>query len=146
MCVGTATTIAIAAGAASAAGSVAAAKIQSGAAKDAAKTQTAAANQSLAFQQQQYQQQRQDFAPYQQNGVQAGSRLGQMASTPPPSFTPGRPQAPQLGMPPIATPPTSSPQPQQGRMVLLQAPDGSTKQLPEALAQQAVQKGAKVIG
>ncbi len=38
------------------------------------------------------------------------------------------------------------PGPSQGGMVTVQAPTGETRQLPQALAQQAVAKGARIVG
>lgn len=69
--------------------------VQSKAAKGAAKVQQEAAAKALAFQQQQYQQARQDFDPYLQQGAGAIGRLGTQATATPRTFQPGMPQ--QLG-------------------------------------------------
>lgn len=145
---------------------VAGAKIQSNAAKNAAKAQQAGTDRALAVQQQQN-------APYLQVGQQAAARLasGQAMGKPytqqfggpggsngVQAFQPqGPPQQGTLGglgqqgqapqMPQQGQMPPQAPQQQQGGgMVKLQAPDGSVSQVPEAMAQQFLQRGAKRIG
>lgn len=161
MSVATGTAIAIGVGAAGAASSLASAKIAANASKSAAKTQAAAGQQALNAQQQGYQQQRQDFSPYLQAGTTALGRLGQTAGTytggmpqpqgPPPQM----PQRPQQAMGSLGSlgapqgPPPGAPPPQmggaQGGLVRVQAPTGEVAMLPMAVAQQAVQKGAKIL-
>jgi len=92
-------TTAVIAGIATAGGAVASAKIGSNAAKNAAKTQSDAADKALAVQREQYQQQRQDFSPYQQQGAQAMGRMTAMSQAPRQTFDPrqqqGQPSMPQ---------------------------------------------------
>ena len=183
------------------------AKLQSNAANKAAKTQVAAGDRALAAQTAGYQQARTDFAPYQQQGVGAVGRLGQMAQAPRQTFDPrqqqgqpspppmqmaslgnpqgmppqmppqgpqqplGGPQAPPRGMmgriqdmargaqqgmqgPPQVAPPGQMPPPQMGtqmppaggQMVRVRAPNGQEASLSADQAQQAVAKGAQIIG
>jgi hypothetical protein len=126
---------------ASAGAQVAGAVIGSKAAKSAAKTQAAAADQSLAFQKQQYQQSRQDFAPYQQQGAQAVGQLGAMTQARPMTFDPAQPQGlprstAQTGQLGMAAP---------GGTVRVQAPTGEIAMLTAQQAQAAVAKGARVM-
>ena len=161
MCVATSTIIAVSVAGASVASQQIAAKKQRDAAKDAAATQTAAGDKALAAQQTAYQTQRQDFSPYQQAGQGALGRLNQRAAAPPPQFNPNGPQA-SLGNPmggqmpqsapqqppggqmaPQGPPPTQQQQLGQqqaptGKMVLLRAPDGSTRPFPEASVPQVM--------
>lgn len=149
MSVATGTAIAIGA---STAASLAGAKMAANASKNAAKTQAAAGQQAIQAQQAGYQQQRQDFNPYLQAGTAALGRMGQTAGT----YTGGPPQPPpqgppqglgQLGMPPQGAPPQmAGGSPPQGGMVRVQAPTGEVAMLPQAQAQLAVQKGAKILG
>ncbi len=68
------------------------------------------------------------------------SAMGAATSGMPPPFPNG--QTGQQGQPPVmgASPQMNAP------MVTLQAPDGSTKQVPQSQAQFYVQRGAKVVG
>jgi hypothetical protein len=97
----TATIVGLSTAAARAGASVYAAKKGANAAKNAAATQSAAADKALAAQKEGYQQQRQDFSPYQQAGTAALGRLGATAGT----YTGGMPSQ---GPPPM--PPPSPPQ------------------------------------
>lgn len=162
MCVGTTAAIAIAATAASTAGTVYAAKKGSDAAHEAAQTQQDAAQRALTGQQQQYAQQRQDFAPYQQAGQASLGRLNSLATAPRPVFNASQPgggfQAPppqQMPQMPQIQPGMMGQQgqmaqpsgmPPQAKMALLQAPDGTTKQIPEEQAAHFIQQGARRIG
>jgi hypothetical protein len=150
------------------ASSLASAKISSNASKNAAKTQAAAGDKALAAQQAGYQQQRQDFSPYQQAGNAALGRLGQTAGT----YTGGMPQPPpqmpqqpppgglgSLGQPSMGAPsssmggqpapgpgmPPQGPQSAPGGLVRVQAPTGEMAMLPPQQAQAAVAKGAKIL-
>lgn len=150
------------------ASSLASAKMQSNAAKNAAKTQAAAGDKALAAQQSGYQQQRQDFQPYQQAGNAALARLGQTAgtytggSTAAPFPMPQQPpqgglgslgQPPPGALPPLGGSPAPGPgmPPQmpsggaQGGLVRVQAPTGEMAMLPPQQAQAAVAKGAKIL-
>jgi hypothetical protein len=134
---------------------------QTGKAVDA---QTAAANKALAVQQQVYGNQQQAAAPYQQAGQQTLGRLGQMAAQPQGSFSPAnyqqgvpKPNLPQmpsqqmpsmgaLGAPPGPQPGMPTPG-GQGDTVTIQTPDGRVLQgFPRARIQEAMQRGAKVMG
>lgn len=88
-------------GGASAATSIAGAKMASNASKNAANTQSTAADRALAAQQAGYQQQRQDFAPYQQAGTGAVGRLNNLAG----QYTGGMPNQPPPNAPLPASPP-----------------------------------------
>jgi hypothetical protein len=130
---------------------VAKAAISANAAKNAAKTQSAAADKSLAFQQGIYGQQQQNFAPYLAQGQNAVQQLGQRAAQPSPTFQPGRPTSfqspPQTPMASLGQPQQGmAPQGAQGGLWTIQAPDGTTKQLPAQMAQQFVARGAKRVG
>lgn len=132
--------------------SLAGAKVASNASKNAARTQQQAGQQALQAQQQSYQQQRQDFAPYQQAGQQALGRLQGMAGQPAAQPAVGQlgngpmRQASPMGLIAQAAAPMGGMLSQGGGMVTVQAPDGSTRQMPQALAQQFVQKGARILG
>jgi hypothetical protein len=162
----TATIVGISAAAASAGSTIYAAKKASGAAKEAAATQSAAADKALAAQKQGYDQQRQDFSPYQQAGAAALGRLGQTAGTytggvPQPGPPPQMPQPSQgglgsLGQPSMGNPspmgggpapgsPQMPPQGAPGGLVQVQAPTGEMAMLSPQAAQQAVAKGAKLV-
>jgi hypothetical protein len=130
---------------------VAKAAISANAAKNAAKTQSAAADKSLAFQQGIYGQQQQNFAPYLAQGQNAVQQLGQRAAQPSPTFQPGRPQSfqapPSMPMASLGQPNAPmAPQGQSEPLWTIQAPDGTTKQLPAAMAQQFVSRGARRMG
>jgi len=152
---------------------VAGAKIQSNAANKAREQQQAATNQALAVQQEQnapYLQVGQQAAarlasgqamgkPYTQQFGGPGGSNGFQAFNPQPPPQQGPPQGTlsSLGQPPQGQmpmgpqqqmpPPQGPPQGQQGGgMVKLQAPDGSMSQVPEAMAQQFIQRGARRIG
>jgi hypothetical protein len=154
----------------SAASNLVSAKLQSNAADRASRTQAEAADKALAFQKEQYQQSRADFNPYLQAGADALGRMGTAATAPVTSFRPGQPQ--QLGMAqgippqPMARGPVSAgaaafqgqppqlgmapqgPQPQGaqgGALWTIQSPDGETKQLPQAIAQQFIARGARRV-
>jgi hypothetical protein len=129
-------TAAVVIGGISAASSIAAAKIQSNAAGNAAKTQAAAGQQALNAQQQGYQQQRQDFAPYQAAGASAMGRLNAKAGTY--AGVPQRPQMPIGGY----VPPTAQQPPPQGQPMgqLGQAPSMPPQGPPQAPG------GAQVMG
>jgi hypothetical protein len=139
----------------------------SSAAKNAAKTQADSAKEALAVQQQMYQQQRQDFQPYQQAGTGAVGRLTERAGQAYPQFQPGgtaslgnpsgMPQQAAQGVPRGTIAPSGmpgqgqgpmSPQgaPQGPQMVLMQGPDGSRRPVPANVAQQLTQRGFRVIG
>jgi hypothetical protein len=153
-------------GAAGAGAQLVGAKVASNASKNAAKTQSSAADHALAVQQQQYQQSRQDFAPYQAAGQQAIGRLGQMSQQAPMTFDPNQPQGmprmnpqqpqsmPMQSQPPMGqlgapqSPPSMAQAGQQGQqepMVLLGPPPGqpgAPRQVPASKAQQLIAQGA----
>lgn len=86
--------------------------------------------------------------PPPQQGLQGPPQGGMPGQMPPPGA--GGPQgAPGLGMPPpmsgAPAVPQGPPQGQPGGMVTVQAPTGETMQLPQAQAQAAVAKGAKIV-
>jgi hypothetical protein len=135
---------------------------QTGKAVDA---QTEAANKALAVQQQVYGNQQQAAAPYQQAGQMTLGRLGQMAAQPANQFSPAnyqqgvpKPNLPQmpsqqmpsmgaLGQPPGQPMPGMPTPGGQGDTVTIQTPDGRTLQgFPRARVQEAMQRGAKVMG
>lgn len=132
---------------------VAGAKIQSNAAKNAARSQQQATNQALQVQQRANQ-------PYMDLGASAAQRLGQMAANPSPytqvfgngagaqrpslaslGAPQGGPMPPGMGQPPhgMGGPPQAAPG---GGMVLLRAPDGSTRPFPAAQADSVIQQAA----
>jgi hypothetical protein len=134
---------------------------QTGKAVDA---QTNAANKALAVQQQVYGNQQQAAAPYQQAGQQTLGHLGQMAAQPAAQFNPSnysqgvpKPNLPQmpsqqmpslgaLGQPPGQSMPGMAPG-GQGDTVTIQTQDGRVLQgFPRAKVQEAMQRGAKVVG
>ncbi len=139
---------------AAAGGSVAAAKLNSGAAQNAADKQAAAAQEALDFTKGQKAKQEAAYAPFQQisqnalaNPVAArgsiGGPLSAMGSQQPPSS-----MSAQSGpmMPQAPTPQMPQGQGNGAGMVLLQAPDGSQKQVPQNQAQFFISRGAKQIG
>jgi hypothetical protein len=153
-------------GLAAAGGSAASAAIQAHQTGKAVDAQTDAANKALALQQQQYQQARTDAAPYQQLGQSTLGRLGQMAAQPQGQFNPanyrsgvpvsGTPAMPSQQMPsqqPLGAPPAQAAPGMppagagQGDTVTIQTPDGRTLQgFPRAKVQEAMQRGARVVG
>jgi hypothetical protein len=151
--------------AASAGSAVASSAIQSHQTGKAVDAQTDAANKALALQQGQYQQARTDAAPYQALGQSTLGRLGQMAAQPQAQFNPsnysggvptgGQPMPSQqmprqqaLGAPPAQAMPGMPPAGAgQNDTVTIQTPDGRTVAgFPRAKVQEAMQRGAKVIG
>lgn len=154
------TTAAIIGLAASAGAGVASSAIQAHQAGKAVDAQTDASNKALELQRQQQQQAQQNMAPYQQAGQMTLSRLGQMAAQPAQQFNPANyrggvplpsqqmPQQQALGAPPAAAAPGMAPAGAgQGQTVTIQTPDGRTLQgFPRARLQEAMQRGAKVIG
>ena len=123
--------------------SVGGAVIASKASKGAAKTQSEAADKALGLQTQQYEQSRQDFAPYQQQGQAALGRLGQMATAPRMNFGAG--QTATLGNP-MGQPQAQQPPPQpQAGLVRVQAPTGEIALLSRQQAQDALRRGARVM-
>ena len=139
------------------------AKVASNAAKSAAKTQSQATDRALAVNQQVYNQQRQDQNPYMQVGQQGLTNLSQIVGNQQPRFGGGlNPSQPQMqppmnlgttGRPPMPQGGPQIPQGapmggggQSGPMVTVQAPTGETRQVPQALAQQMVAKGARIVG
>ena len=129
-------------GIASAASALGSAKIQSNAAKKAAAAQQVGTDKALAVQQQ-------ANKPYMDLGQQGAQRLQQTPFQPyTQQFRPGQPNNGFQGsQQPQGPPPTlgsiGQPQGQQGgSMVTLRAPDGSTRQFPAVMAQQAIQQAA----
>jgi hypothetical protein len=147
------------------AGGIGEAAIKSHQTSKAVDAQTTAADKALAVQQQVYGNQQAAAAPYQQAGQQTLGRLGQMAAQPANQFNPSnyqqgvpKPNLPQmpsqqmpsmssLGAPPAQGMPGMPPSGGQGDTVTIQTPDGRTLQgFPRARIQEAMQRGAKVIG
>jgi hypothetical protein len=146
--------------------SVASSAIQAHQAGKAVDAQTDASNKALQAQQEQFRVQQQAAAPYQQAGQMTLGRLGQMAAQPANQFNPNnyqggapRPQMPQLpsqqmpqqqalGAPPAQAMPGMQPGGTGGGdTVTIQTPDGRTLQgFPRARLQEAMQRGAKVMG
>ncbi len=139
------------------------AKMQSGAAKDAAKTQQTATNQGLQVQQQALQpyqdlgrvglQQLQNPSFAQPYRPMFGSGQGAQAFQGPQGAQPtlggiGQPQPPPMPPQGPQARPMGQPQPMQsgGEMLLVEAPTGERRPMPAALAQQAVAKGARIVG
>ena len=159
------------AGTAAAGSSVASGLIGANASESNANTQAAAAQAALDFTKAQKAKQEAAFAPYQaisQNALAAPPAQRMVGSAPAPyssqpnSTMPMPNQAPPMGgggggstLLGMASPQAgaqASPQPPQsqqagsGPMVLLQAPDGSQKQVPAQLAPAYIARGAKQIG
>jgi hypothetical protein len=143
-----------------AAGSVGGALISAHAAHEAANQEVAAGTKALNLQTQQFQAGQQALAPYQFGGP-AMSGLNYHVGTQPPQGGGGMPPAGGAGPAPtlgglagygggMSATPTSAPagMPGQGGAgtVLLQAPTGETRRVPQDQAQRYVALGAKVIG
>lgn len=125
--------------------SVAGAALASNASKSAADTQAQSAQKAQDYTNANFQQQQQNFAPYQAMGQKSLGFLGGATATPTGSQAPGF-SGQTLGQ--MANPSTSSQtptQPQTGQMVTIQAPDGTTKQMPMAQAQLFLSRGAKIV-
>ncbi len=132
----------------------AAAKKQADAATHAADLQAKSAQEALDYTKGVKAAQTTAFAPYQAVGAQATAALpGAVRPMPqgPPAPYGSQPRAvmpqaqplSQLGQPPA---PTANPSAPSGPMVLLQAPDGSQKQVPQAQAAMYIARGAKQVG
>lgn len=148
-------------GAAGVGTSIAGAKIAANASRDAARQQQDATNRAQAFNQQIYQDQQKLMNPYTQAGQYALSNLmarqyggspNQFAPTPgygaPMGQAPAQGYSPMLGNMGGAPPPQvpqGPPQVPQGDLVTLQGPDGSTKQVPRAMAPLYLQRGARMV-
>ena len=145
----------IIAGAIAAGGAIAGAKISSNAAKNAAKTQTQAAdkaatlqsdlgNKSLDFQRQMYETGRADMMPWMNMGRSALGALGQGMGLQGGSAPAG---GPPMGGPGGGGMPLGAMGQQRSlykapQMVMMRAPDGSTKQVPMAMAPHFEARGA----
>ena len=131
---------------------VAGAKMASNASKNAAQAQIDASNKAQAFNQQVFNTQQQALAPYQAAGQDALSRLTAMRNTQPlAQQAQGYVNAARYGQMPAQSPWPTGPQMQQpqgggGGMVTVRAPTGETQQVPQAMAQQLVQRGAQIVG
>jgi len=92
---------------------------------------TAASDRAQAINEQVYRENQGKYAPYIQGGTGA---FGQLTAG--------------LGLPAYQAPPQAAPPPQQGGggMVTLQAPNGQTRQVPQAQAGHFVSLGAKILG
>lgn len=150
MSVATSTAIAIAAGVGGAA-SVTSAAMQSRAAGHAADIQGKAAEEALAFTKEQKAKQEAAAAPYLALGGMAAGRLPGVVR-PMPAY--GAP-APYTTQPQATSPVQPAGQPMaalgqpgagMGGLVMVQAPTGETMRLPQAQAQQAVSRGARIVG
>ena len=171
---GAATTAATAGGAAKAAGSwlgpaigagasvvgnIVGAKIQSDATTQAAQIQAQSIKDALDFAKQEYATKVAALSPYSANGMASNDRMAQLLDLPARSGTtatgtplggptPGatiQPQ-PSAGTPAAAPPTYAAPPAQSGASVLMQAPDGSQRQVAAADVQRAKDAGAVIVG
>ena len=139
-------------GAALAAGgaSVAASKIASNASKNASNQAAAGTQAALDFTKDQKAKQEAAAAPYLSLGQMAASRLPgavrpmPMGGPPMPYTTQSAATRPSMPMSSFGAPNGSQP-PAPGGLVTIQAPDGSTRQVPSSQVQFFVSRGGKVV-
>lgn len=146
---------------AGAAGSIYAANKNSGAAEHGADLQAKAAQDALDFTKAQKAKQETAYAPFGALGQQAAGMLPGLARQAPttgppapfttqPRATAPMPQGAPLSQMGAPQPPLSQPfgggMSQTGQMVLLEAPDGSRKSVPQAQAAAYIAKGARQVG
>lgn len=149
-------------------------KLKANAAQHGSDTQAAAAQEALDFTKAQKAKQEAAYAPYAAVGQQAASTLpglvrpAPVGGPPLPFASQPRPSGPSMQGSPLSmmgqgmpnqtiggglswaaggTPaPSGQPAPQGAQMVLLQAPDGTQKQVPANQAQFYISRGAKQVG
>lgn len=139
----------LAAGAIGGGASLLGAKKAADASKSAAKIQSASADKVMAANDRVYHDQRQLMNPYVQMGTQAFANMQRMAGGQPMSIGQAMsspqggyqaPQPPQGGMSL-----GSALAPQGGGMVKVASPDGEVREFPQAMAQQLVAKGGRIV-
>ncbi len=155
MSAATATIIAVAATAATAGSTMYAAHKQSEAAQEAAKLQAKSTSEALGYEKERdvyargteanrYGALQSQTQPYRETGVGSNTEMARLLGLPAPADPATQWQ--HTAQPPTQTgPPSGTPAPAMGAMVMMQAPDGTTKNVPASEESHWTQRGAKRV-